>query len=86
MGTVDVAIGVAGMSAIRDERGLDDRYGYRLRAAVAAIADELAAAAELVMGKRDGVPAVIARGYDIEPKEEGSVRELLRPPAEDLFR
>jgi coenzyme F420-0:L-glutamate ligase/coenzyme F420-1:gamma-L-glutamate ligase len=86
LGTVDVAIGVAGMSAIKDERGLDDRYGYRLKAAVAAIADEFAAAAELVMGKRDGIPAVIARGYDIELKEEGSAQELLRPKAEDLFR
>jgi coenzyme F420-0:L-glutamate ligase/coenzyme F420-1:gamma-L-glutamate ligase len=86
LGTVDVAIGVAGMSAIKDERGLDDRYGYRLKAAVAAIADEFAAAAELVMGKRDGVPAVIVRGYDIEIKEDGSVQELLRPQAEDLFR
>jgi coenzyme F420-0:L-glutamate ligase/coenzyme F420-1:gamma-L-glutamate ligase len=86
LGTVDVAIGVAGMSAIKDERGLDDRYGYRLKAAVAAIADEFAAAAELVMGKRDGVPVVIVRGYDIEIKEDGSVQELLRPQAEDLFR
>jgi coenzyme F420-0:L-glutamate ligase / coenzyme F420-1:gamma-L-glutamate ligase len=86
VGTVDVAIGVAGMSAIKDERGLDDRYGYRLKAAVAAIADELAAAAELVMGKRDGIPVVLVRGYDIEKKEDGSVHELLRPQAEDLFR
>lgn len=86
LGTVDVAIGVAGMSAIKDERGLDDRYGYRLKAAVAAIADEFAAAAELVMGKRDGVPVVVVRGYDIETREDGSVRELLRPQAEDLFR
>jgi coenzyme F420-0:L-glutamate ligase/coenzyme F420-1:gamma-L-glutamate ligase len=86
LGTVDVAIGVAGMSAIKDERGLDDRYGYRLKAAVAAIADEFAAAAELVMGKRDGVPVVVVRGYDFETKEDGSVQELLRPRAEDLFR
>lgn len=86
LGTVDVAIGVAGMSAIKDERGLDDRYGYRLKAAVAAVADEFAAAAELVMGKRDGIPAVIVRGYEIEIKEDGSVQELLRPQAEDLFR
>jgi coenzyme F420-0:L-glutamate ligase/coenzyme F420-1:gamma-L-glutamate ligase len=86
LGTVDVAIGVAGMSAIKDERGLDDRYGYRLKAAVAAIADEFAAAAELVMGKRDDVPVVIVRGYDIKIKEDGSVQELLRPQAEDLFR
>jgi coenzyme F420-0:L-glutamate ligase/coenzyme F420-1:gamma-L-glutamate ligase len=46
----------------------------------------LAAAAELVMGKRDGIPAVIVRGYEIEIKEDGSVQELLRPQAEDLFR
>jgi coenzyme F420-0:L-glutamate ligase / coenzyme F420-1:gamma-L-glutamate ligase len=86
LGTVDVAIGVAGMRAVKDERGLDDSYGYRLKAAVAAVADELAAAAELVMGKRDGVPVVIVRGYDIEIKEDGSVQELLRPQSEDLFR
>jgi coenzyme F420-0:L-glutamate ligase/coenzyme F420-1:gamma-L-glutamate ligase len=86
LGTVDVAIGVAGMNPIKDERGLDDRYGYRLKAAVAAAADELAAAAELVMGKRDGVPVVVARGYDLEIKEDGSARELLRPETEDLFR
>jgi coenzyme F420-0:L-glutamate ligase / coenzyme F420-1:gamma-L-glutamate ligase len=85
VGTVDVAVGIAGMKAVKDERGLKDRYGYELRAAVAAVADEVAAAAELVMGKRDGVPVVIVRGCEIE-KEEGSVKELLRPVAEDLFR
>jgi coenzyme F420-0:L-glutamate ligase / coenzyme F420-1:gamma-L-glutamate ligase len=86
VGTVDVAVGIAGMKAVKDERGLNDRYGYRLKAAVAAIADEMAAAAELVMGKRDGVPVVVLRGYGIEKTEEGSVKELLRPAAEDLFR
>jgi coenzyme F420-0:L-glutamate ligase/coenzyme F420-1:gamma-L-glutamate ligase len=86
VGTVDVAVGVAGMKPIKDERGSKDRHGYELKAAVAAIADEIAAAAELVMGKRDGVPAVIVRGYQLEKKEDGSVRELLRPEAEDLFR
>ena len=86
VGTVDVAIGVAGLKPIKDERGLNDRHGYKLKAAVAAVADELAAAAELVMGKRDGVPVVIVRGYQIEKKEDGSVRDLLRPEAEDLFR
>ena len=86
LGTVDVAIGIAGMKAIKDERGSKDRYGYQLRAAVAAIADEIAAAAELVMGKRDGIPVVVVRGYEIEKKENGSVKELLRPEAEDLFR
>lgn len=86
VGTVDVAVGIAGMGAIKDERGLSDKYGYRLNAAVAAVADELAAAAELVMGKRDGVPVVVARGFEIDKKEDGSVKELLRPEAEDLFR
>jgi coenzyme F420-0:L-glutamate ligase / coenzyme F420-1:gamma-L-glutamate ligase len=85
LGTVDVAIGIAGMKATKDERGLNDRYGYQLKAAVAAIADEIAAAAELVMGKRDGVPVVIVKGCEIQ-KEEGSVKDLLRPAAEDLFR
>ncbi|HEY7218011.1 MAG TPA: coenzyme F420-0:L-glutamate ligase [Candidatus Binatia bacterium] len=86
LGTVDVAIGIAGMKAIKDERGTHDRYGYQLRAAVAAVADEIAAAAELVMGKRDGVPVVLVRGYDSEKNEDGSAKELLRPAAEDLFR
>jgi len=86
LGTVDVAVGIAGMKAIKDERGTKDGYGYELRAAVTAIADEIAAAAELVMGKKDGVPVVIVRGCGMEKKEEGSVKELLRPAAEDLFR
>ena len=86
VGTVDVAVGLAGMKAIKDERGLRDRYGYELKAAVAAIADEIASAAELVMGKRDGIPVVVVRGYEWEKEEDGSARELLRPEAEDLFR
>lgn len=86
VGTVDVAIGIAGINPIKDERGFNDRYGYRLKAAVAAVADELAAAAELVMGKRDAVPVVVVRGYRIEKRQEGSVKELLRPEQEDLFR
>ncbi len=85
LGTVDVAVGIAGMKAVKDERGSKDRYGYELKAAVAAVADEIAAAAELAMGKKDGVPVVIVRGYEME-KEEGSVKELLRPESEDLFR
>ena len=86
LGTVDVAIGVAGMKPIKDERGSHDRYGYQLKAAVAAVADEIAAAAELVMGKRAALPVVLVRGYDMEKKEDGSAQELLRPQAEDLFR
>jgi coenzyme F420-0:L-glutamate ligase/coenzyme F420-1:gamma-L-glutamate ligase len=85
LGTVDVAVGISGMKAIKDERGLNDRFGYQLKAAVAAIADEIAAAAELVMGKRGEVPVVIVRGCELE-REEGSVKDLLRPAAEDLFR
>jgi coenzyme F420-0:L-glutamate ligase / coenzyme F420-1:gamma-L-glutamate ligase len=85
VGTVDISVGISGLKAVKDERGMTDGYGYRLKAAVAALADEIAAAAELVMGKRDRVPVVVVRGCDIE-KEEGSVKELLRPAAEDLFR
>jgi coenzyme F420-0:L-glutamate ligase/coenzyme F420-1:gamma-L-glutamate ligase len=85
VGTVDVAVGLSGLKPVKDERGTMDRYGYQLKAAVAAVADEIAAAAELVMGKRDGIPVVIVRGCEIE-REDGSVRELLRPEAEDLFR
>jgi coenzyme F420-0:L-glutamate ligase/coenzyme F420-1:gamma-L-glutamate ligase len=85
VGTVDVAVGVAGLKTVKDERGMTDGHGYELKAAVAAVADEIAAAAELVMGKRAGVPVVIVRGCEIE-REEGSVKELLRPEAEDLFR
>lgn len=85
VGTVDVAVGIAGLKPIRDERGTKDHYGYELRAAVSAIADEIASAAELVMRKKEGLPVVLVRGCEIE-KEEGSVKELLRPEAEDLFR
>lgn len=85
LGTVDVAVGIAGMKAVKDDRGSKDPYGYELKAAVSAVADEIAAAAELAMGKKDGVPVAIVRGFEIE-KEEGSVKELLRPEPEDLFR
>lgn len=85
LGTSDVAIGISGLRPVKDYRGKSDRYGYELKASVAAVADELAAAAELVMGKRGEVPVVLIRGYEGEPGE-GSGRELLRPEAEDLFR
>lgn len=85
VGTVDIAVGIAGLAPIKDERGTTDSYGYELRAAVAAVADELAAAAELAMGKKDRVPVVLIRGYEGKG-EDGSVKELLRPEAEDLFR
>jgi coenzyme F420-0:L-glutamate ligase/coenzyme F420-1:gamma-L-glutamate ligase len=73
------------LNPLKDYRGDTDRYGYELRASVAAIADEIASAAELVMGKKDGIPAVLVRGFPIE-SEKGSAKDLLRPEAEDLFR
>lgn len=85
MGTVDVAVGVSGLKPLKDYRGEKDLYGYELKASVAALADELASAAELVMGKKGKVPVAIIRGYDVKG-EDGSAKELLRPEAEDLFR
>lgn len=85
LGTVDVAVGLSGLKPLADYRGKSDSYGYELRASVSAVADELAAVAELVMGKSDGVPVAVIRGYGVKG-EEGSAKELLRPEAEDLFR
>ena len=83
-GTTDVAIGVAGMSPLLDLRGKQDARGYELASTVIAVADELAGAAELVMGKAAGVPAAIVRGY-AAPAGEGSARDLVMPPERDLF-
>jgi coenzyme F420-0:L-glutamate ligase/coenzyme F420-1:gamma-L-glutamate ligase len=83
-GTTDVAIGVAGMRPLVDLRGTEDTRGYVLAATVIAVADELAGAAELVMGKTRGVPAVLVRGYRA-PEGDGSARELVMPPERDLF-
>jgi coenzyme F420-0:L-glutamate ligase/coenzyme F420-1:gamma-L-glutamate ligase len=80
-----VAIGCAGLRPLRDERGQVDAQGYRLEASVLAVADELASAAELVMGKLDGVPAAVVRGYAYE-RGAGSARELVRAPEKDMFR
>src|ERR687894_1738275 len=84
-GITDVAIGVAGMDSVADYRGLRDPHGYPMEASVLAVADELAAAAELVMGKTEGIPLAIVRGYSYSPTS-GSARELLMPPARDMFR
>jgi coenzyme F420-0:L-glutamate ligase/coenzyme F420-1:gamma-L-glutamate ligase len=84
-GTTEVALGVAGFKPLADYRGQTDSYGFELKASVTAIADEIASAANLVMGKSDGLPLVLVRGYQII-KEKGGARELLRPEAEDLFR
>jgi coenzyme F420-0:L-glutamate ligase / coenzyme F420-1:gamma-L-glutamate ligase len=83
-GTTDVAIGVAGMRPLLDLRGTNDARGYRLSATVIAVADELAGTAELVMGKAEGIPAVLIRGYRV-PEGEGSARELVIPTERDLF-
>jgi coenzyme F420-0:L-glutamate ligase / coenzyme F420-1:gamma-L-glutamate ligase len=83
-GTTDVAIGVAGMRPLLDLRGEHDARGYELHSTVIAVADELAGAAELVMGKASGVPAAIVRGY-AAPPGDGSALELVMPPERDLF-
>ena len=85
-GLTDVAIGVSGLAAVLDLRDTADALGRVLHVTEVAIADEVAAAAELVMGKANGVPAAIVRGLDPSWRREGSVRELVRPPHEDLFR
>ena len=83
-GTTDVAIGVAGLAPLLDLRGKRDRVGYELRSTQIAVADEIAGAAELVMGKTDGIPAAIVRGLELAG--EGSARDLVMPPERDLFR
>ncbi|MGH9049810.1 MAG: coenzyme F420-0:L-glutamate ligase [Acidimicrobiia bacterium] len=85
-GLADVAIGVSGVAAVVDLRGERDAYGRELQVTEVAVADEVASAAELVMGKAAGVPAAIVRGLDPAWRRNGSARELVRPPAEDLFR
>ena len=85
IGQVNVAIGLDGMSRIIDYRGQKDMFGYILNVTQMAVADELASAAELVMKKRDGIPAVIIRGFDYTPSK-GSAKDLVRPTEEDLFR
>lgn len=84
-GQINIAIGVAGVEALRHFEGQHDPTGYELRVTMLATADELASAAELVMGKVDSVPAALVRGLD-RALGEGSARELVRPAANDLFR
>lgn len=85
-GLTDVAIGVSGIAAVVDLRDTADALGRVLHVTEVAVADEIASAAELVMGKASGVPAAIVRGLDASWFRDGSVRELVRPPSEDLFR
>ena len=86
-GVTDVAIGCAGIAAVIDLRGTEDTYGRELQVTEVCIADELASAAELVMGKATGVAVAIVRGVNAEWLRESSVRsEVVRRPDEDLFR
>jgi coenzyme F420-0:L-glutamate ligase / coenzyme F420-1:gamma-L-glutamate ligase len=84
-GQVNMTIGIAGMAPIVDYRGQCDVYGYEMQASMIAVADELAAAAELVMGKVDRIPVALIRGYHYTP-QEGSIRSLARESATDMFR
>jgi coenzyme F420-0:L-glutamate ligase/coenzyme F420-1:gamma-L-glutamate ligase len=87
MGEINVAIGVAGIKPIRDRRGEKDLFGYVLRVKQTAVADELASAAELVIGQaNEGIPAAIIRGYNYQTVENASAKELTRPKEADLFR
>lgn len=84
-GLTEFAIGIAGMKPLRDDRGKRDSHGYKLKASVEAVADELACAAGLVCGKLNRAPACIVRGLSYQIAT-GTVRQLLRPKASDLFR
>jgi coenzyme F420-0:L-glutamate ligase/coenzyme F420-1:gamma-L-glutamate ligase len=83
-GTTDVAIGAAGIEVLRDLKGMRDATGYELHATVIALADELAGAAQLVMGKLDSVPVAVVRGADV--LGDGRASELVMPAERDLFR
>jgi len=84
-GLTEFAIGISGMKPLRDDRGRRDPHGYKLKASVEAVADELACAAGLVCGKLNRAPACIVRGFRYDPGA-GGVRHLLRPASADLFR
>ena len=83
-GTTDVAIGVAGIPPLLDLRGTTDRIGYVLRSSRVAVADEIAAAADLARGKAEGVPVVVVRGLRLEG--DGTAQEIVIEPELDLFR
>ncbi len=83
-GTIDVALGASGLEVMRDLRGTRDRVGYELHSTMIAVADEIASAAELVMGKTDGVPVAIVRGLEVAG--DGRARDLVIPEERDLFR
>ena len=86
LGTVGVAIGVAGLPALWDKRGEEDLYGYRLRVTEIGFADEIAAAASLLMGQgNEGQPVILVRGLEYPPTPDASTADLIRPPEFDLY-
>jgi coenzyme F420-0:L-glutamate ligase / coenzyme F420-1:gamma-L-glutamate ligase len=85
LGLTNVVIGASGLPVLLDLRGTRDREGKPLTATVLAVADELAAAAGLLMGKSEGIPAVLIRGYRYKPASEKAA-SIIRPAEEDLFR
>jgi coenzyme F420-0:L-glutamate ligase/coenzyme F420-1:gamma-L-glutamate ligase len=87
MGEVNVAVGVSGLKPIRDRRGEKDLFGYVLKIKQTAIADELASAAELVIGQaNEGIPVAIIRGYNYPKSDTAKATELIRSREKDLFR
>ncbi|MEM4232055.1 MAG: coenzyme F420-0:L-glutamate ligase [Candidatus Nitrosocaldus sp.] len=84
-GQVNVAVGIAGIKPLIDYRGLRDMYGKELRVTSIAVADEIASAAELVMGKSKGVPLAIVRGVEYEYSDDASINELIREESKDIF-
>lgn len=84
-GLTDIAIGVSGLEAVVDLKGTTDWTGQELHVTEVAVADEIASAADLVMGKAAGIPAALVRGYE-GPRGDGRGRDLVRSPEEDLFR
>ena len=85
-GLTDVAIGIAGIAGVVDLRGTPDSLGRIMQVTEVAVADELASAAELVMGKSSGIPVAVIRGADKQWFRDSRIDELVRPPQEDLFR
>ena len=85
-GEINIALGTSGFEPIRDRRGEKDLFGYTIKIKRTAIADELASAAELVIGQTDeGIPAAIIRGYSYIDSENSTAKKLIRPSKEDLF-
>ncbi len=85
-GIVGTAIGASGLAPLRSYAGREDARGYALRTTLVAVADELAAAADLVLGKLERVPAAIVRGFPLDAGDDGAAAELVREPGRDLFR